>query len=411
VRLGDYNQRVVLELVRTRAANSRAELSQRTGLTFQAISKIVRRLVAAGLVLEEASREPAPTGRPPTVLRVHPGAGYALGAHIDRDETAYVLLDLAGTVVARERRRTPRGGGPSRSADQVARVTRRLVERSGVDPDQVLGVGVGAPGPLDPVEGILDNPGGMPGWGRVHLKRMLAERTGLDVVVDNDAVAAAIGETWTGKAHDVRNLLFVYIGWGLGTALVLDGQVYRGGAGLGGDLYHVPIDPRGPLCPCGSRGCVGQYASPTAVLEDVRRRSTSRRTRTPSHSAGGNASPTYTEVCRAAVLGPSVERDALLHAATMLALGLLGVVAVVDPDLVVLGGAGLEAARPIYEPVIRRTLRDRTRLLGQREITVAISGSGTDVGAVGAASMLLHNAYAPRFASIDVATTESRGPT
>lgn len=396
LRLGDYNQQVVLELVRTRTATSRADLAQRTGLTFQAISKIVRRLVASGLLLEDTSREAARTGRPPTVLRIDPTAAYALGVHIDRDETAYVLVDLAGTVVARARRRTPRRGGPSRSADQIARVTRQLVERSGVERDQLLGVGVGAPGPLDPGEGILDNPGGMPEWGRVHLKKMLVERIGGDVVVDNDAVAAAVGETWNGKAHDVRNLLFVYIGWGLGTALVLDGQVYRGGAGLGGDLYHVPIDPGGPLCPCGSRGCVGQYASPAAILEDVRRRSKVRR-HTASRPTPAPTPPSFGDVCRVAVNEPSVERDALVHAATMLGLGLLGVVAVLDPDLVVLGGAGLEAARPIYETVIRRTLTEQVQLPGQRETRVAISDAGSDVGAVGAASMLLHNTYAPRF--------------
>lgn len=401
LRLGDYNQQVVLELVRTRTATSRAELAQRTGLTFQAISKIVRRLVASGLLLEDTSKEAARTGRPPTVLRVDPTAAYALGVHIDRDETAYVLVDLAGTVVARERRRTPRRGGPARSADQIARVTRQLVERSGVERDQVLGLGVGAPGPLDPAEGILDSPGGMPEWGRVHLRKMLVERTGFDVTVDNDAVAAAIGETWTGKAHDVRNLLFVYIGWGLGTALVLDGQVYRGGAGLGGDLYHVPIDPAGPLCPCGSRGCVGQYASPAAILEDARRRSKPGRRRTASGPATRPTPSSYGDVCQVAVSGPSVERDALVHAATMLGLGLLSVVAVLDPDLVVLGGAGLEAARPIYETVIRRTLTERVPLPGQRETRVAISDAGSDVGAIGAASMLLHNTYAPRFTGIE----------
>ncbi len=392
LRLGDYNQQVVLEVIRAGAGISRTAVAERTGLTAQAISKIVRRLVDQGLVQESGAIVPSKLGgRPAAGLRVNSTAGYAVGVHIDRDETAYMLLDLSGAVVARQRRATPQTGSAG-TVRQIAAAVPALLERAGVPPAKVLGIGIGAPGPLDPTEGVVDSPGGMKGWRGVPLRDLVSERTGYPVSIENDAVAAAIGESWIGRAGPAGragragragNLFFVYLGWGVGAALLIDGHPYRGSR-AGSDLYHVPVHPEGPVCACGSRGCVGLYVSPAKIVDAVRERRPSA------------ADIDYAGVCAAARAGEAIERRVLTTAARMLSLGLVGTTSVLAPDLVVVGGSAIEAARSVYEPEIRAALARRTANLGDRSIPVEISTAGSDVGAVGAASIVLHAAFTPR---------------
>jgi len=391
LRLGDYNQQVVLEHIRTAPAVSRVEIAEHTGLTAQAISKIVRKLVQEGLVLEAGTAASSVRGgRPATELRVNPEAAYAIGVQIDRDLTTFALLDLTGAVVDKRRRTTPLSGSRA-SISQICSVINALLASNGIAADNVLGIGVGVPGPLDAETGIAYSPGGMAGWGTVELARLLRERTGFPVTVDNDAVAAAVGESWARQAHGVRSLLFVYASWGLGAALLLDGQVYRG-ATAASEFHHVPVDPQGPECECGNRGCVGEYVTPTAVVAEVRRRTPSKR--------GDSTERTYQEICEAALDGKKTEREVLAEAARMLTLGLLGVTNVVPPDLVVLGGSAIEYAREIYAREISPGFEQRAEYFRGRGVAVDFSVAGPDVGAIGAASLVLHSTYSPRVTPI-----------
>jgi predicted NBD/HSP70 family sugar kinase len=387
LRLGDYNQQVVLELIRNEPSVSRVEIAERTGLTAQAISKIVRKLVGEGLVLEGGTTTPsARGGRPATELRVNPEAAYAIGVQIDRDVTTYAVLDLTGAVVAKRHRTTPVIGS-HKTITQIGSVINSLLEANNILPDKVLGVGVGVPGPMDPETGIVYSPGGMIGWGTVELERLIHERTGFPVTVDNDAVAAAVGESWVRQSQGVRHLLFVYASWGLGAAFLIDGQVYRGAA-TGSEFHHVPVDPQGPACECGNRGCVGEYVTPAAVVDEVRRLSGLKRR--------GATELTYQEVCQAARDGEEIDREVLGKAARMLTLGLLGVTNVVPPDLVVLGGSAIEYATEIYAREVSKAFAQRADYQRGQVIPVQFSRVGPDVGAIGAASLVLHTTYSPR---------------
>lgn len=384
LRLGGYNQQVVLELIRANPGMNRVDIAERTGLTAQAISKIVRKLLQDGLVREaEAVVPSAKGGRPAIGLRIIRKAAYAFGVHIDRDQTVYALLDLAGGVVAREHRATPQTG-PAASVRQIDSVVAKLLTRNAVPGDKVLGIGVGTPGPLEPDTGVVHSPGGMTGWKDVPLAKLISDRTGLPATIENDTIAAAIGESWIGKARGAQSVLFVYLGFGMGAALLIDGQVHRG-AGLGGEFHHVPVQPSGPICVCGSRGCVGQYVPPAAVVEAVRER-----------RGDKTAKRDYAEICRAAVEGASIERDVLTNAARLLSLALIGIANVLDPAIVVLGGVALDAAKLIHEPELRTAFARRQAYRRGHETPVELSDAGADVGAVGAASLVLHTTYAPR---------------
>ncbi|MGW7189843.1 ROK family transcriptional regulator, partial [Streptomyces sp. NPDC054838] len=268
-----HNEALLLGLLRGAGPGGlgRAELAARTGLTPQAISKITARLAAEGLVAE-AGRGASTGGKPRTLLRLVPDAGYAVGVYLDRDELTAVRVDLAGDVVARWRGGLDLGAGtgagaeaagpgPEAAVEAVLRAVARVSGR-GASGAPLLGVGVAAPGPLDWRDGVLGRVTGFPQWAGFPLREVLAGRlaTGVTgaagapvaVVVDKDTnagVAAAAG-------RHPGNCVYLHVGTGLGAGLRLDGAVYRGPRSLAGEFGHQVLELDGPPCRCGGRGCV-----------------------------------------------------------------------------------------------------------------------------------------------------------
>ncbi|MEU8762099.1 ROK family protein [Streptomyces sp. NPDC048659] len=260
--LGPFGPSAALLLGLLRAAGpdgiSRMELAERAGLTPQAVSKITARLRAAGLAAE-AGRRASTGGKPATVLRLVPGAGHAVGLHLDRDELTAVLLDLAGERVAVRRAPLDLGAG----AEPVLAAARAEVAallagcpggRPGGRPAGLLGAGVAMPGPLDHRAGRPGRVTGFPEWDGFPLREELARRLGMPVVLDKDTNAAALGLALRPGAPD--SFAYLHLGTGLGAGLVLGGAVLRGGRTGAGELGHQTVQLDGPRCECGGRGCL-----------------------------------------------------------------------------------------------------------------------------------------------------------
>lgn len=252
--LRGHNSALVLDLLRGAGPSgvSRLELAEGTGLTPQAVSKITARLRASGLVAA-AGRRASTGGKPPTLLRLVPDAGHAVGLHLDRDELTAVLADLTGAVVTRRRVPLDLGAGVETVVEAAVRAVREL---RGAATGLALGVGVAMPGPLDHADGVLGRVTGFPEWDGFPLRDVLARRLGAQVVLDKDTNAAALGLASRGAALPGEvSFAYVHLGTGLGAGLVLGGQVHRGRIGAG-EFGHQVIQLDGPLCSCGGRGCV-----------------------------------------------------------------------------------------------------------------------------------------------------------
>ncbi|MFI0911852.1 ROK family transcriptional regulator [Streptomyces abikoensis] len=249
--LRDHNAAVVLGLLRDAGEGgaSRAELAARSGLTPQAVSKITARLRAEGLAAE-AGRRLSTGGKPATALRLVPGAGRAVGVHVERDAVTVAVADLAGAVVAARTVALAAGATAETLVGAVAGEVRALVEGGGV-----LGVGVAAPGPLDHVGGVLRDVTGFPQWSGFPLRDALAERVGLPVVLDKDTNAAALG-LLRSAPREPGSFAYLHLGTGLGAGLVLGGEVHRGARTGAGEFGHQVLRLDGPPCPCGRRGCL-----------------------------------------------------------------------------------------------------------------------------------------------------------
>ncbi len=248
--LRGYNDAVILGLMRDGEPLTRVELAEQSGLTPQAVSKIVARLTAAG-VLEAAGTHNVGVGKPRTLLRLVPGGGLAFGVHVERDELRVVLVDLAGTVLDRVVTPLDLGFSPSALVEDLARV---IAGMPAVPSERLLGVGIGIVGPLDHRAGIIHDATGMPSWHDVPLRDLATKRLGVPVRVDKDTNAAVLGESWR-RGPDFRHAAVVFAGTGLGAGLLLDGRVHRGARSGAGEFGHTTIQLDGPLCACGRRGC------------------------------------------------------------------------------------------------------------------------------------------------------------
>jgi predicted NBD/HSP70 family sugar kinase len=396
LKVRDFNQQVVLEIIRGTRGVSRTELAHETGLTAQTISNIVRRLLDEGLVLETGKKSPARGGKPKVNLEINPDASYALGAQIDRDEIALVLLNLGGQPVRRIRHAMPASQTPEEVVRLLAKSAEELIQDAGGVGHKMLGLGVASPGPLDPENGVLYEPPGFKNWEEVPIKQMLQEHTGFPVLVDNDAMAAAVGERWVGKARGTDNFAFVYSGWGLGAGLFLEGHIYRGATGTAGEFGHTPLDLNGPECECGNRGCLVRYCSPREIILAVERKLRGGESSSLVPVQHKNLDRLDLAAIRAAALaGDPVAAEELAASGRMLGRAVVGMVNLLDLQMVVLGGKALGEAAYIYRREVEEALR-KILYPKRREVRVELSSAGEDAGAVGAASVVLHAAYAPR---------------
>lgn len=400
-RMGDFNETVILDSIRrSRAGLSRVELVQRTGLSAQTVSNICRRLIDRDLVVEAGKASSGP-GKPRTILRLNPGGVYALGVHLDPAVMTFALLDLAGAVVAHSRTRMPAENDPNLIITTIAAEIEKLVEESGVGRGRIAGLGVATPGPIDPERGTVVDPPHLLGWHRVPLRDALAESTGFPVFVDKDVTAAAVAETWAGGTSGTGSFVFFYLGTGIGAGLVLEDEVIRGTSNNAGEVGHIVTDPDGPDCFCGLRGCVAVTCTPQSLVREAEELGIL--PRLGNAGGAGADGDRFSALCRLAEEGDRAAAEVLERSAVRVAKAVSVIANLLDVDRVVFGGPYWARLRDLYLIRLPQLLDSLTAARSIHRIGVVGTGVGEDVGAVGAACLVLNDALAPRAARLMLA--------
>jgi glucokinase-like ROK family protein len=268
------NRLRVLRTMREHGVISRAEIARRTGLSRSTVSSLVSELQADGLVAERADTGEAHGehgGRPPRLLAFRPSAGAAVGLDFGHSHLRVAVSDLSSTILAERTTPLDTDHASQEGLDAAVELVGEALADAGVDRAGVIGAGLGLPGPVDQVDGVVGSSVILPGWVGVAAAQELRRRLELPVFVDNDANLGALGEATFGAGQDVTDFIYVKVSSGIGAGLILDGRLYRGWGGMAGELGHVLVDPEGAVCRCGNRGCLETAASGPAVLELLRR--------------------------------------------------------------------------------------------------------------------------------------------
>jgi len=241
-----HNRRVMIDALRLNGQLSRADLARATALTKQAVSNIIEELENDGLVASLAAVRKG-RGQPSTPYRLVPEGAFAIGLQIDRHVTRTIAVDLVGTVLARKEANLP-AGGPAKGVETIlaliAETRRELEAIAPKSKDRLVGLGVAMPGPFG-IEADQDDPWMMAAWQSFPLLDALSIGTSLDVRLQNDAAAAATAEKLVGAAHGVDHALCIYLGYGLGAGLILNGELYRGANGNAGEIGMILSRPPG----------------------------------------------------------------------------------------------------------------------------------------------------------------------
>ncbi len=391
--MGDFNLTVILDAIRRSTGGlSRVELAQIVGLSPQTISNISRRLLDQNLIVE-AGKEGSGPGKPRTILRLNPRGMYAVGVHLDPAVITFVVLDLVGDVVKHSRIATPAGAPPVVIA-AIADEIKALIKESAVDPGKIAGLGVAAPGPIDLDEGAVVDPPLLNGWHRVHLRDALAEATGLETLVDKDVTSAAVAETWAGGASGTGSFIFMYMGTGIGCGIVMNDEVVRGTSGNAGEIGHIIVDPGGPACDCGLNGCVKSSAIPQVLVTEAEEQGVIEGGR--QGSDGPEVQESFARLCDAADAGDERALAIIDRSAVLVSRAVAVVTNTLDVERVVFGGPFWGRLASRYLDRVPPLLASNSAANSIHGIEVVGTGVGEDVGAIGAACLVLEHTLAPR---------------
>lgn len=382
--LKDLNRALILGIVREDRRVSRAAVARRSGLSKVTTSLIVDELVRAGLLREVGSGQ-STGGRPPQLLEYCPDAWLAIGAQYVHREVVAVATDLDATVV-RQVRCPVSDSRPETVLATVGAAANELLEM--LPRERVLGLGFAAPGLVDVDRGVVTLAIDV-GWRDVSAARILGEQIGLPVMAANRSKTAALAERWRGNEAGAEHLIYVSLGTGIAAGVVHGDALYLGATSSAGELGHVTVDPSGPVCECGNRGCLHVYAGEEAIV----RRARELARRMPRGSLvdqidGDVRSINADSVIDAALRGDPLAIQVIEETGQFVGIALANVVNLFNPDVIIVGGPTSRAGIALLES-IDREVRRRALTVPGRHVTIALSSLGTTASAIGGAILVL----------------------
>ncbi len=301
-----------------------------------------------------------------------------------------------GSVLALESRPTEPGRGAKFVVDRIVAMIDRAVDRvvaeHGGSREDVGGVGIGSPGPLDRETGTIINTPNL-GWRNFPLRDLIANEVGMRTVLDNDANCATYGEWWLGAGRAVDTLVGLTIGTGIGGGIVLNGRIFHGITDSAGEIGHMTIDSTGRKCKCGNYGCLEAYASgPAIALRAVEGIEAGAESVLPELVSGRLEEITAATVYEAVVLGDPYANDVMRETAKFIGTGIANIINVLNPEMVVIAGGVTRAGDHLLVP-LRAEVRRRAFRSSEEACTIVPAALQGTAGVIGAAAVFKHETY------------------
>lgn len=363
------NKTIVLDTIRQRQPLSRADISAAIGLNKATVSSLVSELIESRLVTEIGPGASS-GGRKPTLLLFERSAGYAVGIDIRVNDLLAVLVDLEGNVL-KEKTTKLSDFSPETVLNHIRQSIRLLSKSLPDSPYGIVGIGIGVPGLVDEKSQVISAPN--LGWNQIDLFEALAPEFGANIHIDNEANAGAIGEKLYGAGREAQNLIYLSIGIGIGSGIIVDGALYRGTSNFSGEVGHMTVAENGPLCRCGNRGCWETLASEKAMLDRAAK-------------LWSDSLPGLEDIIALARKGDPEAIRLMNETGNQLGVGLANLVNILNPELIVIGNR-LSLAGELLQDEMLRTIENRSLSYHRKKTTVAFATLGTSSTALGAASM------------------------
>lgn len=366
----------VLSIVMDRPAPfTRAEIVQATGLSVPTVGSLTNDLIRRG-ILRDLGAGPSSGGRRPSFMELNRRHGFVAGIDIGPTRTRLAVADLRDEILARRIVPTGSCDGPAATLAHLAAELRDLLREAQAPPGRLLAVCAGAPGMVDLPRGVVLLAPNLDGWVNVPMRAILERELGAPVIADNDVNLAVLGEHWRGAARGHNTCVFLFVGTGIGAGVLIDGEVHRGHHFMAGEVATMTMGPQFLERDFGSRGCFETLAGLEALAS-----------RWPK-ARNSNPESWVAQLLDAARAGDAHAQDAIAETATLIGMAVNNIGAILDPSLIVLGGAMFACAEGLLAEVRRVVER-----VARAPITIVLSALGKD---------------APLFGSLLLAATEAR---
>jgi predicted NBD/HSP70 family sugar kinase len=365
----------VLNAIKTYGPIGRAEVARRTLLSPATVTSITAKLISQKLVLVKAAGD-SRGGRPPILLAINPQGGYVVGIKLTEENAVCAMTDLEAQIIAKSSMALS-GHDPEPVVADLAQMVTLLIQQQGIPKKKLLGVGLGLAGIVDADAGILrQSP--IYGWQNVPLRAMLQSRLHVPVYIENDVNTLTMTEKWFGPGQGLDNFLTVTVGRGVGMGIVVNGQFYQGDGGGAGELGHTTIDPDGPLCACGKRGCLEAYVGDPGLVQAAR-------------GAGLRVKDVDGLLALARKDDPAA-KEILARAGRILGMGIANLITLFNPKKIIISGEGTRAGDLLFAPM-QASVEKNTMPGLYRPDTVQIAPWGDDAWARGAAALVLREVF------------------
>jgi predicted NBD/HSP70 family sugar kinase/biotin operon repressor len=376
--LRESNRLRVVQALQILGVTSRADVARRTGLSRSTVSTIVSALQAEGVVVDRQadSRTAAGGGRPPALIALNPGAGLAIGIDFGKRHLAVALADLSHELLAEEWRDMSDDYDAETGIERAAELVERVLDAAGADPGQVLGVGMGLPGPVHR-SGVVGSSAILPGWAGTHAAERMGERVGIRVWLGNDANLGALAEATWGAGRVADGLVYLKLATGIGAGIVIGGRLFEGAGGTAGEIGHTSLDETGDICRCGSRGCLETYASGTAIASLLSR-------------SLAEELP-LDDVLARAIEGDPGCRRALADAGRHIGAAVADLCNLINPERIVVGGSMAVAGDVLLDP-LREAVGLRAIPSAAEDVEIVLGELGGRAELLGAVALVLHEA-------------------
>jgi glucokinase-like ROK family protein len=388
---GPASGAVIFHIIKNRGPLSRAEIVRETGLSKSTVSMHVDKLIRIGLVTEKQSNSSG-MGRKGLLLRFAADVGYVIGIDLGATSLSVALCNLNAEILDFLAEDCSVQLGPEKVMEKVFNLINQLLKIHNLNKSNLLGIGMGVPGPVEFSTGRPVLPSIMPGWHHFPLKQVLRDEYGCMAYVDNDANVMAYGEKHSGLGRNINNFIFVKIGTGIGVGIFCDGKLYRGSQGCAGDIGHIGVENVSTLCFCGNLGCLETIASGPAIANLAREAVESGKSILLAEKLKEQGQITSKDVGIIAEYGDLFCVELIQKSGWSIGQVLVKLINFFNPSLVIVGG-GVSGLGGRFLSAIKEVIYSRSLPLATYELLIQNSSLGNQAAMIGSAAMALQEIF------------------
>ncbi len=386
------NKHLILNTIRKKGAISRHNITTLTGIRPATVIDFVNKLIKDGLV-KEIGEGKSTGGRKPLLLELNPENRFAVGVHLGGTKIIAVVADLNGNIIHKVEKRSGAYKGKDSFTKGTLETITEVIKNSKIKTNKIIGIGLGIAGLVDKERGISLYCSHHSWWRDIPFKDIVEREFKKPTYVENDTRALTMGEKWFGAGKNAESFLYLEVSEGIGMGAFLNGGLYSGIGGSGGELGHTTIDKDGPLCPCGNHGCLETIASTIAIEKRMKELLEQGVNSLIKEEVKGNLNKvTFSTIVKAAQKGDKVAFQVLEDAGKHIGIGTANVVNLFNPALVIIGGLIAEAGNLILDP-IRRTVKTCALTKLANEVDIRLTEFNETGTALGATTLVLEKLF------------------